>query len=87
MVKGDRQIGAARVPHRWSGRVAVAVSVGVAGSVPLGKSRGRSGADTRLLSLARSGSLNRWFGTDRRCRCCVEADATDRCLRACPTRQ
>jgi hypothetical protein len=56
MVKGDRQIGAARVPHRWSGRVAVAVSVGVAGGVPLGKSRGRSGADTRLLRLAQGGS-------------------------------
>ena len=36
-------VGAATVLHRRGGRAAVAVTVGVAGGVPLGKSRGRTG--------------------------------------------
>ena len=38
-VEGGRQVGAARVLHRQGGPVAVAVSVGVAGGVPMQKSR------------------------------------------------
>ena len=34
MVVGDRHVGAAGLLHRWGGRAAVAVWVGVAGGVP-----------------------------------------------------
>ena len=38
-VQGDRHVGADGAPHRRGGRAAVAVSVGVAGGVPFGKSQ------------------------------------------------
>ena len=59
-VEGDRRLGAAGVLHRRGVRVVVAVRVGVAGGVPLGKSPGRPGAPARLLRLARSRSGD-WF--------------------------
>ena len=33
-----------------------------------------------LPLLARSSSLNRWFGIDRRCRCCVQGEASRRAV-------
>jgi hypothetical protein len=46
-VEGGRQVGAAGLLHRRGGRAALAVSVGVAVGVPLGKPRSHAGAPTR----------------------------------------
>ena len=52
-VGGDRQVGAARVLHRRGGRAAVAVSVGVAGGVPMQKSPGRSATPRECRMFAK----------------------------------
>jgi hypothetical protein len=56
-VEGNRHVGAAGVLHRRGGRVAVAVSVGVAGGVPDQQSRRLQSRRPRLPQVALCGCL------------------------------
>ena len=51
-VEGERHVGAAGVLHRQGGRAAVAVSVGVAGGVPLEQSRRLRLSTSRLPQVS-----------------------------------
>jgi len=53
-VEGDRHVDAAGVLHRRGGREVVAVSVGVAGGVPLQNSRAVGHATSGLLLRAKA---------------------------------